>query len=224
MIRKYYQHLIPQAEEFGVFGWFLELDSFSKVCLREKIATLSEEDRQDCAKFGFDLSILQLFLSGTNDKQLCRHFEGKQVEVLGEWPSSPHLFRPIPSYQLRLTQIKQIPADVVELSGMLTFKIFPGPPNYDCIEDGDYPEAGWILKLDNQSKDRLASFVGTDEDSADGEIAVEVERQYENVLQQYTNRNVICLGSISPAENAHHPTSFLLRNCQLIASPKPKKR
>ena len=110
------------------------------------------------------------------------------------------------------------------LSGVLTFKIFPGPPNYDSIEDGDYPEAGWILKLDDRSKDKLAPLFCPDENAADGEIEVEVERQYESVLQQYSNRNVICLGSLCPAENAHHPTPFLLRNCQLIASPKPKKR
>lgn len=37
LIRKYYQHLIPQAVELGVFGWFLELDSSSKVNLQKKL-------------------------------------------------------------------------------------------------------------------------------------------------------------------------------------------
>ena len=218
LVRKHYQLLIPRAVEQGVFGWFLELDSFSKVRLQEKIAVLSEEDRRCCVELGFDLSIVQLFLPGIEDRQLCRHFEGKQVKVLGEWPSSPHMFRPIPSYQLHLIDIKEFSADVVELSGLLTCKIFPGPPNYDSVEDGDYPEVGWILKLDDRSKDRLTSLT-PDEDAVDDEIAVEVERQYESVLQQYTNRNVICLGSLHPAENAHHPTPFLLRSCQLIAIP-----
>ena len=67
LIRKYYLHLIPQAEELGVFGWFLELDPFSKVHLQEKIATLSEEDRKDCTKFEFDTSIVQVCLSGTEE-------------------------------------------------------------------------------------------------------------------------------------------------------------
>jgi hypothetical protein len=105
---------------------------------------------------------------------------------------------------LVLINIKEFSADVVELSGLLTYKIFPGPPNYDSVEDGDYPEAGWILKLDDRSKDRLTSLT-SDEDAADGEIAVEVERQYENVLQQYTNRNVICLGSLKDIYKEKEP-------------------
>ena len=87
---------------------------------------MNEDDRQYLARLEFDLSILQLFLSGIGDKQLCRSLEGKQVEVLGEWPSSPHLFRPIPSYQLHLTEMKQIPEDIVELSGILHFVIGHG--------------------------------------------------------------------------------------------------
>ncbi len=217
LVRKYYQHLIPQAEERGIFGWFLELDSFSKAHLQEKIAALNEEDRSSCANLKFDSSIVQILLTGAEDRQLCRHLENNRVEVVGEWPSSPHIFRPIPSYQVHLAQMEQISTDIVELSGILTYKIFPGPPNYDSIEDGDYPEMGWILQLDGRSKNKLA-LIKTDED-AGAEIAIEVEKHYENVLQQCTNRNVICLGSLCPAENAHHPTPFLLRRCRLIPIP-----
>ena len=116
LVRKYYQHLIPNAVELNVFGWFLELDSFSKICLQEKIATLNEEERQSCEKFEFDLSFVQLCLSGEEDRLLCRSLEGSRVEALGEWPSSPHIYRPIPSYQLHLTEIKQIPEDMVNLN------------------------------------------------------------------------------------------------------------
>lgn len=157
LVRKYYHDLIPQAVEREIFGWFLELDSFSKICLGEKVAALNEEYRKYCE--GFDLTIVQLCLSGMGDRQLCRYFEAKQVVVLGTWPSSPHVFRPIPSYQLHLTQIKQKPGDLVELSGLLHYKVFPGPPNYDSIEDGDYPEGGLILTLDGRSKKTLIAAI-----------------------------------------------------------------
>jgi len=115
LVRKYYQNLFPQAVEQGIFGWFLELDPSSKLCLEKKITKLSEDDRRCFAELGFDLSIVQLFLSRVEDKQLCRRLEGKRVEVLGTWPSSPHILRPIPSYQLHLTEMKPIPEDKIHI-------------------------------------------------------------------------------------------------------------
>lgn len=215
LVRKYYQHLIPQAVERDVFGWFLELDSPSKICLQKKITELNEDDQQYFVKLGFDLSIVQLFLSGVEDKQLCRRLEGKQVEVLGKWSSSPHVFRPIPSYQLHLTEMKQIPEDIVELSGILHFKVFPGPPNYDCIESGDYPEACWVLKLDKQSKDMLVEPISLGSDSKDDEIAIRVDKSLERLLEQYANASVICLGHIQYAETAHDHTPLLLHSCRI---------
>jgi hypothetical protein len=214
LVRKYYQHLIPQAVERGVFGWFLELDSSSKLSLQKKIAEMNEDDRQYLADLGFDLSIVQLFLSGAEDKELCRRFEGKEVEVLGEWPSFPHVFRPIPSYQLHLTEMKQISEDIVELSGILRFKAFPGPPNYNCIESGDYPEACWVLNLDKGSKDLLVEPMSLACDSKDDEIVIRLDKPFEE-LQQYANASVVCLGRIQHAETAHDHTPLLLHSCRI---------
>lgn len=215
LVRKYYHHLVPQAVEQGIFGWFLELDFPSKICLQKKITEFNEDDQQYFVELGFDLSIVQLFLSGLEDKQLCRRFEGKQVEVLGEWPSSPHVFRPIPSYQLHLTEMKQIPEDIVELSGILHFKVFPGPPNYDCIESGDYPEACWVLKLDEQSKDLLVEPISLGCDSKNDEITIRLAKPFEGLLTQYTNASVTCLGHIQHAETAHDHTPLLLHSCRV---------
>jgi len=215
LVKKYYDHLVPQAIEQGVFGWFLDLDPFSKVCLQEKVATLSEETRQCCAELGFDVSTVQLCLPGTEDRQLCRRFEGERVEVIGEWPSSPHIFRPIPSYQLHLADMNLVPADIEELKGVLICKVFPGPPNYDSVEDGDYPEVGWILKLDGKSKDVLAASHSIDMD----EIEIEVEKPFEEDLQRYVGHEIACRGVFRDAESAHHHSPILLSACKLIAVP-----
>ncbi len=214
LVRKYYEHLIPQAVERGIFGWFLELNSSSKLCLQKKIAELNEDDRQYLAGLGFDLSILQLFLSGLDDKQLCRRLEDKQVEVLGKWPSSPHVFRPIPSYQLHLTEMQQIPEDV-ELSGILHFKVFPGPPNYSCIESGDYPETCWVLKLDERSKELLVESTNIECDSKDDEITIRVGKPFEEQLKQFENASAIFQGYIQHAEMAHDHTPLLLHSCKI---------
>lgn len=38
----------------------------------------------------------------------------------------------------------------ISLSGTLINKIYPGPPNYEDIKQGDRPIKAWILKLDNK--------------------------------------------------------------------------
>lgn len=37
---------------------------------------------------------------------------------------------------------------LVELAGVAKQETFPGRPNYESIEDGDEPETGWILTID----------------------------------------------------------------------------
>lgn len=38
--------------------------------------------------------------------------------------------------------------ETLKLSGKLTYKIFPGPPNYEDVRKGDRPEPAYILELD----------------------------------------------------------------------------
>jgi hypothetical protein len=102
-----------------------------------------------------------------------------------------------------------------------SFKVFPGPPNYDCIEDGDYPEGCWVLKLDDRSKDILAVPMSLGCGAKDDEITIEVDKQFEGILEQYANTQVICLGTIHYAENAHHHTSLLLRTCRVSPNKSP---
>ena len=35
----------------------------------------------------------------------------------------------------------------VTLTGRVSLKAFPGPPNYESIAEGDTPEAAWLLRL-----------------------------------------------------------------------------
>ena len=95
---------------------------------------------------------------------------------------------------------------------MLICKVFPGPPNYDSVEDGDYPEMGWILKLDGKSKNVLAASHSIDMD----EIEIETDKSFDGDLQQYIGHQVICRGILRDAESAHHHTPLLLSACRLF--------
>lgn len=37
--------------------------------------------------------------------------------------------------------------DSVQLTGRIVRKVFPGPPNYESVAEGDKPEEAWILHL-----------------------------------------------------------------------------
>lgn len=198
LVRKYYEHLVSNAVECGVFGWFLELDAHSQDILRNKVQGLSVEDQQCGLQFEFDRSQVQICLSGADDRAECRKYEDKWVEVSGDFPKSQHMFRPIPSYQMHLTQVRPY---TKELCGVLVRKVFPGPPNYHSVEDGDYPEVGWILRLDDQLIDMK-------------EIEIEAERPLD--LQRYIGRKVICQGVLRDAESAHHHTPVLLSSAAIV--------
>jgi len=40
-----------------------------------------------------------------------------------------------------------IPLPFITLRGKLIRHTFPGVPNYESIEDGDYPETRWVLEI-----------------------------------------------------------------------------
>jgi hypothetical protein len=43
----------------------------------------------------------------------------------------------------------------VTLSGVVKYMVFPGPPNFVSVEEGDYEEPRWILDVDDRSLKRL---------------------------------------------------------------------
>lgn len=52
------------------------------------------------------------------------------------------------SLQVNASCLKEY--DKITLSGSLVSRIYPGPPNYQDIKQGDQPIEAWILKLDNK--------------------------------------------------------------------------
>lgn len=48
-----------------------------------------------------------------------------------------------------------IPLPFIMLRGKLLRHTFPGVPNYESIEDGDYPETRWVLEISSAEIERL---------------------------------------------------------------------
>jgi hypothetical protein len=52
------------------------------------------------------------------------------------------------AYAFGAGQCLQYETEKVTLSGVITERVFPGPPDYEDIKKGDRPETAWILHLD----------------------------------------------------------------------------
>lgn len=118
------------------------------------------------------------------------------------------------SAQAQSACLKYEPA-VVSLSGTVTLKTYPGPPNYESVADGDKPEKGWYL--------RLQKPICTVEDASDPEMPYEAEanvselqlvligklyEQYKSQLRVGSQLKI--MGTLFHAHTGHHHTPVLL--------------
>jgi hypothetical protein len=99
----------------------------------------------------------------------------------------------------------------VRLTGVITQKEFPGPPNYESVEKGDEPEDEWILNV--------AVPFCVNEDSADQYDQAEANIKESQLLlskQEYDRyrsmigKMVAVTGGLSHAMTAHHHTTIML--------------
>jgi len=101
---------------------------------------------------------------------------------------------------------------VVELTGILISRTYPGPPNYESIKPGDEPETSWLLVLRwpvcvdqgdpgdliNVAKKGIRRIqLALDEDAYD---------KYHRLL----GKRVVATGTLYGSVTAHHKTPVLL--------------
>jgi hypothetical protein len=103
---------------------------------------------------------------------------------------------------------------VVQLTGTVTRKTFPGPPNYESIKRGDQPETYWLLELqrpacvdhgnpgnltDQAKKDiRRIQLVFSGKDAY---------AKYQRLL----GKRVVATGTLYGSATGHHKTPVLLQ-------------
>jgi|SRR5579859_1554738 len=101
---------------------------------------------------------------------------------------------------------------IIKLTGNLTRKTFPGPPNYESVRNGDQPETYWLLNLVHP--------ICVAESKTDGELnpAMDVRslqlvftgpatyKKYKELL----GKQVVATGTLFAAQTGHHHTPVLL--------------
>lgn len=100
----------------------------------------------------------------------------------------------------------------VRLIGTIIRKTFPGPPNYESIENGDEPETFWILRLK-----KPVCLKGKPDDELNSEAEKNI-KDFHMVLdnemyaryKHLVSKDVIAEGTLFHAHTAHHRTKVLM--------------
>ena len=108
---------------------------------------------------------------------------------------------------------------LVTLKGKLILKLFPGPPEYYSIEDGDREDYCWLLQLDKTSFE-IAKTTPVGEPAQDldyimkksnpDEISLAIEKEMIDICNQHKGKKIVCEGYLFHAHTAHHYTPILM--------------
>ena len=111
------------------------------------------------------------------------------------------------------------PQLLVTLQGILQLKLYPGPPNYESVENGDYPEYCWVLQMDSKSFE-IASQTPVLEPALSlmdimsvsnwSEVQLMFETNMRKFCESHINKKVIAQGYLSHAILAHDHAPFLM--------------
>ena len=80
---------------------------------------------------------------------------------------------------------------VVELTGIVRRVVFPGPPNYESIKDGDKPEPYWVLFLSEAicvDEDPASEINRAETKVTKLQLNVDSSERYRRFLEKKCNR------------------------------------
>ena len=105
------------------------------------------------------------------------------------------------------------------LRGKLRLKLFPGPPEYGSIEEGDRADYVWIVELDDPS---FLLALNAPENELSLDLAAIIKREdahdlilclnenFKSTCEEYKDQDVIVRGVLFHAHTAHHYTPLLI--------------
>ncbi len=105
-------------------------------------------------------------------------------------------------------------AEDVSFTGKVSRETFPGPPNYESIDDGDTPETVWILTIDSPRCVVATSM----EDGSPYEVSKSTTRfqlAFESSSVYQTQKSLVeneatVTGKLFVGQTGHHHTKALI--------------
>jgi hypothetical protein len=93
----------------------------------------------------------------------------------------------------------------IRVTGVLSLEVFPGPPNYESVNDGEAREEAWILTTAKKERFQLVIIEGAQENFA--------------TLRRCLGRKAVVAGTSWPAHTGHHHTAFLITVASIQEEP-----
>ena len=98
----------------------------------------------------------------------------------------------------------------VTLKGTIKRKVFPGPPNYESVRNGDEPESMWVLHLARTICVNASADWEAEKDVAVVQLVFpEGQKQYAK-YRSLLNGKAVAIGTLFHAHTGHHHTRLLL--------------
>ena len=98
----------------------------------------------------------------------------------------------------------------VTLRGTLRSEIFPGPPNYESIKNGDRKETTLLLKLsENICTTGKDDFGGPEGDIRELQLVVTKDQDWKTI-RRLMGKQVKVTGTLFHAHTGHHRTKVLI--------------
>jgi hypothetical protein len=115
--------------------------------------------------------------------------------------------------------LETFPESLITISGILSRKQFPGPPEYSSIDDGDRVDHCWVLELDKTSfllalntpvKELGLDFRDILRWKNSSEVMLVLNDEVEKACRMYEGLRVYVVGYLFHAHTVHHYTPMLL--------------
>jgi hypothetical protein len=107
----------------------------------------------------------------------------------------------------------------VQLTGTISRKTFPGPPNYESVRRGDEPETYWILHLAKPICTTASADNDAESNVSDMQLIL-TPKQYA-LYRKFVARKgraVTAAGKLSHAITGHHHTQVLMEVTSISGS------
>lgn len=109
--------------------------------------------------------------------------------------------------------------EVVNLFGVLYEKIYPGPPNYTSIENGDAPESVLILELSQPIQVGNPNTAKENPNQPEKDV-LEIQLALdEHLPQPFNSTHFFVTGSLFHANTPHHHTKVVMNPTNIVYLP-----
>jgi hypothetical protein len=101
----------------------------------------------------------------------------------------------------------------VQLTGTISRKTFPGPPNYESIRRGDKPETYWILHLARPICTTATADDEAESSATDLQLILPLgmpPKDYAHLKKFLGRKDVTVVGQLMHAISGHHHTPVLV--------------